>query len=222
GYDYIGNASLKAEKSLQAEANLSYSGTIFRFSVTGYYHRLYDYILGTVKGEYPAFTIGSMGVKEYTNINSAFITGADASAGFTLKQGLQSVNTLGYAYGRLSGGSPVPLLSPLRGINSLGYGIKGWHIQAEGDWALAKNSVNTEIGETATAGYFLLNLRTGYKFVIHNHVLAIKFSVENVLDTKYREYADWGNVYRPGRNYVVYISYAFDKTLGCCVSKAKP
>ncbi len=207
-YDYIGNPALKTEKALQADANITYNDKILSLSATGYYHRLYDYIIGYVLDGYAPFTIGANGVKQYTNIPGAFITGAEASASINLKQGFQSMNTFNYAYGSLSNGSPVPLLSPLRGINSVRYTYKGWHIQAETDWALAKNRVNTEVGEITSPAYALLNLRTGYQLMFHNHIWALNFSVENVTDEKYREYSDWGTVLgRVGALWCIYHTH---------------
>jgi iron complex outermembrane receptor protein len=213
-YDYIGNPALKSEKSLQGDANISYTDKILNLSVTGYYHRLYDYIIGTVLNGYSPVTYGATGVKEYTNMPGAFVTGADASAALNLRQGIQSMNTFNYSFGSLSNGSPVPMLSPFRGVNSLRYTLKGWHIQAETDWALAKNRVNAEVGEITSPAYALLNLRTGYRFMFRNNIWDVSFSVENALDEKYREYSDWGTILRPGRDFVVYVSYSFGKTLG--------
>jgi iron complex outermembrane receptor protein len=211
-YDYIGNPALKSEKALQGDVSLNYQDKIVNLSVTGYYHRLYDYIIGTVLNGYSPVTYGATGVKEYVNMPGAFITGADVSAGINLKQGIQLQNTFNYSYGSLSNGSAVPLLSPLRGINSGRYTFKGWHIQAETDWALAKNRVNESVGEITSPAYALLNLRTGYQFMFRNHIWDVNFSVENVLDERYREYSDWGTVLRPGRNFIVYISYSFGKS----------
>jgi iron complex outermembrane recepter protein len=212
-YDYIGNPMLKTEKALQADANITYTDKILSLSATGYYHHLYDYIIGYILNNYTPFTAGAFGVKQYTNMPGAFITGAEASVSVNLTQGFQSVNTFNYAYGSLSDGNPVPLLSPLRGLNSVRYTYKGWHIQAEADWALAKNRVNTEVGEITSPAYGLLNLRTGYQLMFHNHIWALNFSVENVTDAKYREYTDWSNILRPGRSFVVYLSYSFGKSL---------
>lgn len=210
-YDYIGNPSLKAEKSVQAEANISYGGKVVQLSATAFYHQLYDFIIGEIVGSYQPLTEGAYGIKRFSNIAGAYITGVDASASINLKRGFQSMNTLTYSYGSLSDGSPVPMLSPLRGISSVRYTIKGWHIQAETEWASAKDRINNEVGETTTTAYALLNLRTGYKLTLKQHVISINLSVENVLDKKYRQYSDWGNVFRPGRNFLVYVSYSFGK-----------
>jgi len=210
-YDYIGNPSLKTEKSIQADASVGYNHSIVGINLTGFYHHLYDYIIGNIIPGYTPIMYGSSGVKQYTNMAGAFITGADASAGINLKQGFQSMNTVTYSYGTLSDGSPVPMLSPLRGICSVRYTYKGWHIQAETDWATAKDRINTAVGEIISPAYALLNLRTGYKFILHNHVLNLNLSVENVLDEKYRTYSDWGTVLRPGRDFIVYVAYAFGK-----------
>lgn len=210
-YDYIGNPSLKTEKSLQADATVAYNHNILGVSLTGFYHHLYDYIIGYIIPGYTPIMPGATGVKQYSNMAGAFITGADASASINLKQGFQSMNTLTYSYGTLSDGSPVPMLSPLRGVSSVRYTYKGWHIQAETDWATAKDRINTSVGEISSPAYALLNLRTGYKFVYHNHIWNVNLSVENVLDEKYRTYSDWGTVLRPGRDFVVYVAYAFGK-----------
>ena len=210
-YDYIGNPNLRTEKSLQADVGIGYNHNILGINLTGFYHRLYDYIIGAILPGYSPIMMSASGVKQYANISGAFITGVDATASINLKQGFQSMNTLTYSYGTLSDGSPVPMLSPLRGISSVRYTYRGWHIQAETDWAASKDRVNTSVGEISSPAYALLNLRTGYKFVYHNHVWALNFSVENVLDEKYRAYSDWSTVLRPGRDFVVYLSYAFGK-----------
>jgi iron complex outermembrane receptor protein len=210
-YDYIGNPALRTEKSLQGDVTIAYHHRMLGLSLTGYYHHLYDYIIGSIMTGYLPVMQGAAGVKRYINIPGAFITGAEASLSFDLKHGFQSMNTLTYSYGSLSDGSPVPMLSPLRGISSVRYTYRGWHIQAEADWATARDRINASVGETATGAYILLNMRTGYSLMYHEHIWSLDVSAENMLDQKYRAYSDWGSILRPGRSIVVYLSYSFGK-----------
>jgi iron complex outermembrane receptor protein len=156
-------------------------------------------------------TQGARGVKKFANTGQAMVTGVEARLMVYDIKGFQSMHTLKYSYARFKTGEPLPQVPPLKCYHVFRYGIKGWHIQAEVEWALAQNRINHLSGELATPSYGLFHLRTGYKFLLRSHLLQVNFAVENLLDRNYREHLDWGNIPRMGRNFVMSLSYAFSQ-----------
>ncbi len=211
GYDYLGNAPLKNERSLQAEWNGGFESKYVNVNYTVYYHHLFNYMMGSIQKDFYPMTDGALGVKKYSNRGQARIAGVEAKIVLNETKGFQSLHTLKYSYAELVNGEPLPLVPPLKCFHTLRYTIKGWYLQVEGEWALAQKRVNTEAGEQTTPAYGLLHLRTGYKLNLNTHFLSINFAVENVLDKNYREHLDWGNISRPGRNMVLSLSYAFNR-----------
>lgn len=211
GFDYIGNTKLKNERTLQAEWNIGAVHQYFSISGAVFYNHIYNYIMGATQSSFSAMTEGARGVKQFENMGQAFITGVEGKLQLNDIKGFRSMHTAKYSYAQLTSGEPLPQIAPLKCYHVVRYSVKGWHIQAEAEWALAQKRVNSFSGESTTPAYGLLHLRTGYQLLLQSHLLQLNFAVENVLDTNYREHLDWGNIPRQGRNFIVTLSYAFNQ-----------
>ena len=106
-------------------------------------------------------------------------------------------------------GAPLPLIPPLKIVNSLRYDIATIHVQAEYEWAAAQNRINPSAGEQKTASWTTLALRTGWSI---NSFLQCNAGVENLFDKNYREHLDWGGIPRQGRNFYLNAVYTFKTT----------
>jgi len=211
GYDYLGNAQLKNERTIQTEWNGSFESKYVDVTCAVFYNHIYNYIMGATQSEFYVMTSGAKGVKKYMNMAEGRIAGTEFRMSLHEIKGIQSMHTFKYSYAQLSNGEPMPLVPPLKCYHSVRYSIQGWHIQAEAEWALWQKRVNQSAEEKTTPAYGLLHLRTGYKLNIGSHLMSLSFAAENVLDRNYREHLDWGNVPRPGRNFILTLSYAFSQ-----------
>jgi iron complex outermembrane receptor protein len=211
GFDYIGNTELKNERTLQAEWNGGFEHKYISLHYAVFYNHIYNYIMGAWQTDFSAMTQGARGVKKFDNMGQALITGVEAKVLLNEIKGFQSMHTAKFSYAQLANGEPLSQIPPLKCYHVLRYSISGWHAQAEAEWALPQERVNRLSGEQATPWYALIHFRTGYKLSIKNHLLQFNFAVENLLDRNYREHLDWGNIPRPGRNFILSLSYAFSQ-----------
>lgn len=205
-YDYVGNPSLKNEKSNQAEINFSASSDNFKagLSVYGYYFN--DYIAGKIDHSLSAMTIGAKGVKIYSNIPSAKMLGFESTIESKLSAGFTAINTVQYSYGEDNSGNYLPQMPPLMGTLSLRFAKSNYKIQTEVIWAAAQNKVNEAYGETRTPSFAVFNLRLSaglFKF------LTVDAGIENILSRNYYEHLDWLKIPRPGRNLYFSVKAGF-------------
>ncbi|MFZ1527453.1 MAG: TonB-dependent receptor [Ferruginibacter sp.] len=208
GYDYIGNTSLGSENSLQADAGLTYSGKKYRMQASAYYARTNNYIAGFINPAFSTMTIGAKGVKTYMNIPYAIVLGAEASA--LLRPGkFILVNTFRYTRSTDNTGKAIPLIAPLKNISSVRFQPGRLFVQLESEAAKKQNRYNAAAGEDATAGFILMHTRAGYHFNTHKAGIEIQAGIENILDKKYHEHTDWGNIPRPGRNFYIQAGIGF-------------
>lgn len=208
-YDYIGNPELKTEKNLQAEASLQYTKKQNRVQLTGFISRVSDYILGQIEPTFSHMTIGASGVKTYSNIPFALIGGIEASAVVKPVKNIDLVSTIRFTAGRDNNQYHLPNISPLKNVTSVRWQYKKLYVQGETEIAAKQTRFSPRAGEDATAGYGLFHLRTGYTINLKNTNLDLQAGAENLLDKKYHEHLDWGNISRPGRNLYVQVKIGF-------------
>lgn len=204
GFDYIGNPRLKVEKSLQAEGAINYVHKRNRVRLAINYGKVYDFIKGSHDVSLSAMTAGARGVKRYVNIDLATLISMELSSQFVIVKQLQWINTLRYNYAKDGAGNALPQIAPFKYIGAMRYGLQQFSAGVEVEYAARQNRVDTNFGEDPTASYMLLHFRTGYQFYFGNVRNEIQLGCENVLDRKYHEHLDWGNIARPGRN--IYFS----------------
>jgi iron complex outermembrane receptor protein len=208
-YDYIGNATLSKESSLQAELNFVYQKKAQRLQVTGFYNRINDFIVGFVDPSLSSMTIGASGVKKYENIPYATLTGIELSAMIMAVKQLFFVTTLKYTYAIDNNAQPLAMIPPLKNIGSVRFQPGRFSVQAEYEAAASQKKVNPEAGEDATNGYLIFHGRLGLNLDIFKTNSDLQFGVENILDKNYHEHLDWGNIPRPGRNVYAMIKFSF-------------
>ena len=119
------------------------------------------------------------------------------------------VSTLRYTSGRDKRNNALPNIAPLKWLTSLNYAINTFSVRMEYEIASAQNRFNTAAGEDATMGYFLLHMGLGYRTTIFKTLFNLQSGVENILDKKYHEHLDWGNISRPGRNIYLQVTVGF-------------
>ena len=209
GFDYIGNPGLNIEQSLQADISALYNWGKNRIQLTYYYSKVYNFITGLTDPSVSAMTIGATGVKSFINIANASITGLELSAVLKPAAPIDIISTLRYTRGKDNDNNPLPSIAPLKNTSSFRYQLNKAFVQLEYDAALKQNRINLKTGEDKTDGYILLNARFGYNTNLFGKMVELQSGVENVLDKKYHEHLDWGNISRPGRNIYVLVKCVF-------------
>lgn len=209
GFDYVGNADLKAERSVLAEMTIAWQQPKIRWQLSGYYSGIHNYILGIHDPAYSVMTIGAKGVKQYRNVHRASLTGAEASMIYRPFANTQLMATLKYSYGKDDQGKALPMIAPLRSIGSLRQQLGQFSIQAEWEVAAPQRRVSAAAAESPTSGFSIAHLRAGYKIERKSISWQVDAGVENLFDTAYREHLDWGKILRPGRNLFVQLTLAF-------------
>lgn len=205
GYDYIGNAALKVEKSIQTEAAINYAFRKNRMRLSLSYGTIHDFIKGIHDPTLSAMTIGANGVKRYINIEKASVFSAEFSSQVMLLKEMVWINTLRFNYASDENGKPLPQIAPLKYIGSLRYGFGHFSAGLEWEHAVRQDRIDVNSGEDKTDSYSLLHIRGGYQFFLGRVRNEIQVGCENLFDTQYHEHLDWGNISRPGRN--LYVTY---------------
>jgi iron complex outermembrane receptor protein len=205
GFDYLGNPELKNETSFNAEtAIVAFLGNSVEIEISPYFQRFSNYILG-VGTNYSAMTTDARGVKQYDNIPTATLYGADVLF-MTRLMGLQWITNLKYTSGSDESGDPLPLIPPLKAVTTVKYNFRAFTTQVEWEWADAQLRVSKDAHERPTPAWSVLSVRTGYQI---NSFLNCSAGVENLFDRNYREHLDVGGIPRPGRNIYLNLTYSF-------------
>lgn len=82
----------------------------------------------------------------------------------------------------------------------------GFQTSVHGD--AKQRDYSPEYGESQTPSYAIWNASIDYSFYVKDMKATFQFGAENLLDTYYSTYADWGNIPRMGRN--IYTSLKFN------------
>ncbi|MBX3162991.1 MAG: TonB-dependent receptor [Bacteroidetes bacterium] len=208
-YDYLGNLSLKPEKSFQSELLFRYASKKAECSLNFFYHHTNDYIYAYRMAGYSQMTPGALGLKTYTNIAYAESRGGEMSLKYYISEKLTYIGTAKYVYALTNNGTPLPLVPPLKLQQALRYAFKFTQIQLEYDYAASQKRVNQDYGDKATPDFHLLNFRVSHNFKIKYGIIQIGAACENILNANYREHLDIGQVPRFGRNFTLNLSVLF-------------
>lgn len=207
GYDYIGSPELKPETSLQGELQLRGTHQKVEWFAQYYYHHMEGYIYPYLLKNYSAMTIGARGVKSYSNIGHAIVQGIESGLQWKIHQQWLYIAAAKFAYAETNQGEPLPQIMPLKTQQALRYKHRIVQVQLEHDMALAQNRINHPSGENSTPSYQLMNLRLSKNIPIKKCILQLGLGCENMWNTLYREHLDWGGIPRPGRNWVLNITF---------------
>ncbi|MBI3137766.1 MAG: TonB-dependent receptor [Sphingobacteriales bacterium] len=209
GYDYLGNPKLAPERSLQGEWSLQVQGKKIRIKTSLFYQHIRDFISGSIDPSFSTMTIGAHGVKKFSALPDAHLTGVEASLLFKPVAALDFISTLRYTRGEDHSGDPLPMIAPLKSTSTIRYQFSRFFLQAETEAATAQKKISNKYGEDKTPGYLLLHVRSGFSFQLAGKKTDLQYGIENLLDKNYHEHLDWGNVKRPGRNVYVLLRVKF-------------
>lgn len=206
-YDYIGNPTLKNEKSIEANFKANYHENNFHLGFETSYFYVMDYIIGTIDESLSPMTIGAKGVRVYNALSNAKIFNAYLNSSYKFSDAFSINGTIGYNHGSGSNGQNLPLIKPFSYLAEVNYSASKFNaaLQLEGNGNQERYS--SFYGEDETPSYAILNLNLGNEFNLNTDKVILKYGIENIFDLNYSTYADWNNIPRQGRNFYINMSY---------------
>ncbi|MGB4398933.1 MAG: TonB-dependent receptor [Daejeonella sp.] len=215
-----GDANLREESSINLTAGIIKQSEKFSAEISGYYNRIEDYIylkswlapVLTIRGAFPAF--------HYVQVDSRF-TGADFLGSWQLNKHVSATAKYSFvrAYNtvtnqhlefipadRFSGNLSFHL-PETKAFKASSFDLTAIHvakqnlIQASQDFAPVPNA------------YTLINMNLATSMNVFGQALNLSFSVQNALNTRYRDYLNRFRYYADdtGRNFIIRLKMPFGK-----------
>lgn len=207
-YDYIGNPDLKNEISYETNAGAGFKNEKMNIEAKVNYFYIQDYIIGKILSLGSPMNYQSVGVKAYTSLDHAILFNMALNAGYSILPELHWKGTLTYARGRDDKGKNLPFIRPLSYLTSLHFTHQNFGVQTSVNGDFIQRNYSPEYGEDQTPAYAIWNFSVNYTFNIKKLKTVFQVGAENLLNTYYSTYADWGNIPRMGRN--IYTSLKFN------------
>jgi iron complex outermembrane receptor protein len=212
-YEMIGNPNLKPEANNQADIMISYKNKNSYFEFSTYYSLVNQYISSFINTEIaPKF--GAPGVRQYTNINSAYLYGFELSWHKDWLPQLSNQVRIVYTYGQnKTADSPLPEICPL----SFRYNIEGRLMHNKIipymnlRYSFAQNRIANDFGEKNTPAFAVADI--GLRALIIKNLQTL-IAVDNIFNKEYREHlsrfiAPTIPLNSVGRSLVINVSYSF-------------
>ncbi|HZW76993.1 MAG TPA: TonB-dependent receptor plug domain-containing protein [Flavobacteriaceae bacterium] len=209
-YDYIGNPTLKTEASYDVNISATYKRPLFDITLEGKVFHITDYIIGEVRPELSAMTIGAAGVKVYRNLDYVRLMNFSVSGKYAFTHHLTFNGRISYQYGKDHDNNNLPLISPVNYRAALDFYKNHFSASIFAEGAGAHRAFAASYGEEGVPAYALAGINIGKRFILKDNDLYLKTGVENLFDTYYVSYADWNSIPRMGRNFYVTISYSIN------------
>jgi iron complex outermembrane receptor protein len=213
-YDMLGNPDLKPEINNQADLTLDYKSQKTVIDLSLFAAILKDYISSEIDPNLNPTMPSSPGVRQFTNIADAFMTGFEVSWSQSLYTNLQHEFNLAYTYGKdIVREEPLPEIAPL----DLRYSLIGNYFynklrpEISIRHVIRQNRISNIFGEVKTPAFTIVDLSLRYQF---NKVIGVTFGVQNLLNELYYEHLSRAiretksPIYSPGRN--LYLSLIVD------------
>jgi iron complex outermembrane receptor protein len=209
----IGNPDLKAETSVQADAEIDFDLQFLEFRVNGYCNLIDRFIYLQNKDD-EVITLDGEEYPVYRFIQgNSMLTGFEMEVDLHPWEWLHFANSLDFVYGvNRTSGDPLPYIPPLRLVSEIKatLPVRDHHIvqkpylQAGLEYHWRQD--RTDPFESPTSGYFLLNLSAGLQLRIQQQLWTLFISCQNLTNTYYvsnlNTLKDMG-VYDMGRNFTV-------------------
>ncbi len=227
GRVYVGDTSLKPEKSYQVELGANLHGGGAYFTPRAFYRYVNDFIQGLPTNDTLTNMVagriqpGGPGPLQFSNID-AHLWGVDFEIGYTITDYLRLDGIMSFVRGkRTSGNDNLYRIAPVNGRLSLTYERSDWLASVTYIGAMKQDKVAAFNGEQKTSGYSIMNVYTQYRPSFSNKVkgLTLTAGVNNIIDTKYVDHLNGINraansnislnrrIPNPGRNIFVTMRY---------------
>ena len=207
-FDYIGNPSMKNEKSWELNASSSFTTSRISVKMQANYFKISDYIIGKPHSDLIAMTIGANGVKIYEQLPKANIFNANVFVAWQLSKKLQLSGKAVYRLGKADSIN-LPLIQPFSYGTTLQFQKGRFFAEASMEGSLVQTNYSATFGETAAKAYTIFNISASSPIIFAKQKIVLKVGAENILDKYYTTFSDWNRIPRLGRNVFVNIVYGF-------------
>jgi iron complex outermembrane receptor protein len=154
-------------------------------------------------------TMDASGVKQYGNISSAYITGASLLLDWSITQRISFSSSTVWQEGRDKNKNSLPLMPPLKSVNTVRYNVNSWRFFAEGVSAATQNKVSGFYGETRTPGFFIMNAGADKTITFRGQQIILGLTCSNIFNKYYYEHLDVIKLPREGRDFILHLTYNF-------------
>jgi iron complex outermembrane receptor protein len=209
GYDYIGNPSLKTEKTISARFSMTYFNQGVKINFSQSFNYLTDYIMGITDTIIPPMNFYTNGLRVFSNIPGATIYGSELQVMYKPGGGFTFFLQGKFTWGQIYSGDPLPLIPPFKNVISVSYDRGRWSFQADNETAFSQHRINLNYGETTSPGYTLFNIKANMHFMIKGSMFDFSAGITNLLNAWYYEHLDWGHIPRPGRSFNIFLKYTY-------------
>ncbi|MBU0487696.1 MAG: TonB-dependent receptor [Bacteroidetes bacterium] len=234
-FDYLGNPSLKPETNNQADITLRFKHPSFgKLYLNGFYAYVQNYIsaIRLPPSSVMPLTTGVLGVKQFTNIPSAQLSGFEAGYEYSVGKRIVVMTEAGFTYGTQSeavvymknqsnqiisektiSNDAIPEIPPFEGTFTFKYYFlkKKFVPLISFRYAAAQENISAAYEEKTTPAFWTADFRMFWNYNTHLQFLA---GVSNILDKAYYEHLNRrtigssAKIFEPGR--VVYIKISIN------------
>lgn len=221
---WVGNPNLKPSKNLELDLGVKHQGanSLTKFTVFASY--VQDYITVHRKNVInPGATTPPLPPQAqamtYANVDTRFY-GFEFSTTYRVWKDLFLFGGASYTEGRKDRKTNLNItdkdvaeVPPLKGRLGLRYDTGMWFVESELVAAATQKKVDSDLGETKTSGYGIVNLKGGVNY----RGIILNAGVENLFDKKYFEHFSYVRnpfgagvkLPEPGRSFYLSASYQF-------------
>lgn len=214
-----GDINLQPELSIKGTLSLKYAINHWLFvQALTYYQRIQDYIYLQVQPNFRLTIRGAFPLYVYEQTD-AELAGLDLMFSLEPNEHLKLVTQYSYLKGTdVKNDQPLVLMPPNRLSSSLEYAfedgkrLSNTSISVKGEYTFKQNRLNDDQDLLATPdAYFLLSSELGTHWQIGTQSLHFNLRVDNILNTRYRDYLNRLRYFADelGRNVVLGINWEF-------------
>jgi iron complex outermembrane receptor protein len=215
----VGDPSLPIVRNTESSLGLVYRHGSTYFKPTLFYSRIDNYILVNDQPLLNMTAMAPLSARSYTNVN-ARMYGGEFSYAVSLPSDFSLSGGASYAKGandrKVGDGvldTNLPEMPPFRTWAALRYTHKYVFAELGGTGVARQSLVDSDLKETPTAGYGLMNVKLGFTY----RKLFASFMVDNLLNRFYFEHLSYYRdpfsagvkIPEPGRNFFGQLRYNF-------------
>lgn len=215
-FPYIGNPNLKPEINNQFELSFSKKMKKMTFGANAFYSIFQNYITAKVNPDFKYMHMMKMVMpKQFVNVDAEQF-GIEAFFNYNFYKNLYFKTDIAYtsAFNKTFE-EHLPLIAPLTANISLEYKQRWFWVNGQTKLIAKQNQYAKTFKETATPGYYIINLRAGFTPTKN---ISIGASALNLLNKSYYAHTNFayrnaeknkGRVYEPGRSFSLFVKYVF-------------
>jgi iron complex outermembrane receptor protein len=213
-FEMLGNPQLKAEKNNQLDLGLDWEDEKIVLQLDIFAAYIQDYISSFIIDDLSPRLPMSPGVRQFSNIDNALLTGFELSFDQDLGRYLNQSISVAYTYGQdLERSEALPEVAPMDFRYKIQANLLEGRLKPELSFrhVLQQDRISNEFGETVTPDFTLLDFNLAYAF---GNASSFTIGVNNIFDVLYYEHLNRSvrgtaqAIYAPGRN----ISLSFNQT----------